>query len=60
MNLLQRLVAPLHGDLSGLGLVGLLHHHLDKLRLIQLRVHHHILSLLDIQAGTDDQLRIFS
>ena len=58
MELLQTLVLPNHGDLTSLGLVALLNHQLHKLRLIQICHHQHILSLLDIQTGADDQLGI--
>ena len=55
----QGLVAPLHGNLFGLGLIGLLHHHLDKLRLVQVRIDDDLLALLNIDAAADDQAGIF-
>ena len=59
MDLCQRLVAPLDGDFLGLGLVALLHHHLDEFRLIQLGTDQNLLALLDIHAAADDQAGIF-
>ena len=56
----QGLIAPLHDNFLGLGLVSLFHHHLDKLRLIQARIDDHGLALLDIDTGIDDQLGICS
>ena len=56
----QRIVVPLYGNLLGLGLVSLLHHHRYKLRLIQAGVDDDFLPLLDINAAADDQLCIFS
>ena len=60
MELLQRLVVPLHGDLLRLGLIGFLHDHLDKFRLVEVGVNQHLLPLLDIDAAADDQAGIFS
>ena len=60
VDLAQRLIVPLHDDLLGLGLVGLLHHHLDKLRLVEAGIDHDLLVLLDVQAAADKQLGIFS
>ena len=59
MDLGQGLIAPLHGDLFGLGLIGLLHHHPDKLRLVQVRIDDDLLALLNIDAAADDQAGIF-
>ena len=59
MDLGQGLIAPLHGNLFGLGLIGLLHHHLDKLRLVQVRIDDDLLALLNIDAASDDQAGIF-
>ena len=55
----QGLVVPLHADLFGLGLIGLLHHQLYKFRLVQIRVDQDLLALLDIDAASDDQAGIF-
>ena len=60
MELLQGLVIPLHGDLLRLGLVGFLHDHLDKFRLVEVGVNQHLLPLLDIDAAADNQAGIFS
>ena len=59
MELRQRLIVPLYGNLPGLGLVGLLHHHCHKLRLVQVCVNEHLLSLLDIHALFHNQAGIF-
>ena len=55
----QRLIVPLHAYLLGLGLIGLLHHQLDKLRLIQVCIDKNLLPLLDIHAAFYDQAGIF-
>ena len=60
MQLLQRLVVPLYGDLLGLCLIGGLHHHLDEFGLIQLCVDQNFLALLDVNAAADDEIRILS
>ena len=60
MELLQRLVVPLHRDLLRLGLIGFLHDHLDEFRLVEIGVNQHLLPLLDIDAAADDQAGIFS
>ena len=59
VELLQRLIAPLHRHLFGLGLVGLIHHHGHKLRLVQVCIDNDLLSLLDIHAAADNQPGIF-
>ena len=56
----QRLIAPFHDDLLGLGLVGLLHHHLNKFRLVQARMDQNSLALLDIDTGADNKLCVIS
>ena len=60
MDLLQRLVVPLHLYASGFCLIGFFHHHLDKLRLIQIGINNNVLSLLNIDAAADNQFCIFS
>ena len=60
MDLGQRVIVPFHDDLPGLGLVGLLHHHLDKFGLVQACIDQDILALLDVGAATDDQLCVFT
>jgi hypothetical protein len=60
MDLVQRLIIPVNSNLTGLGLVSLLHHQLDELGLIQISENQHILALLHIDAATDDELCILS
>ena len=56
----KKTVAAFAGDFPGLGLVGLLHHHLHKFRLVQIGINLQVLALLDIHAGADDELCIFT
>ena len=60
VQLLQRLVVPLHLDMSCLGLVAGFHHHLNELRLVKAGIDQHVLTLLYIDTLTDDQISIFS
>ena len=60
MELAQGLVGPVHHDPGGPGPVGLLHHQLHKLRLIQLGVDEDLLALLDVHAHVDDQCGVIS
>ena len=58
MQLLQRLVVPLDGDLPCPGAVALLDEHRHKLRLVELGNDDDALSLLHTHAGDGDQTRI--
>ena len=60
VEFLQFRVIPLHRHLPGFRLVGFFHHHLNKLRLVQIRINNHILPLLDIDAAADNQSGILS
>ena len=60
MQLLQRLIAPVHHHFLGLALIALLHQHFHKFRLIQVRGNKHLLARLHIDALHRDQLGIFS
>ena len=60
VQLLERLIAPVHDDLLGLQLVAFLNDHLDEFRLVKLGVNKDLLALLDIDARLCDQLGIFS
>ena len=60
VQLLQRLIAPVHHHLLGLALVALLHQHLHKLRLIQVGGDEHLLAGLHVDAGLGDELGIFA
>ena len=60
MELLEGLVVPLHADLLRLGLVGFLHNHLHKFRLVKIGVNQHLLSLPDVDAAADNQAGVFS
>ena len=55
VELLQRLVVPVHHDLFGLTLIALVHQHGHKLRLVQVGGDEHLLPLLDIDAGAGDE-----
>ena len=58
MELFQRLMGPLDGDLARAGAVALLDEHGHELRLIELGVDDDALSLLDTHAGDGDETRI--
>ena len=60
VQLLERLIAPVHDDLLGLQLVAFLNDHLDEFRLVKLGVNKDLLALLDIDARLCNQLGIFS
>ena len=55
VELLQRLVVPVHHDLFGLTLIALVHQHGHKLRLVQVGGDEHLLPLLDVDAGAGDE-----
>ena len=58
MQLLQRLVLPLHRDLGRPGLVAFVHQHADEVRLIQLCRDDDLLPFPDAGADRSDQARI--
>lgn len=55
VELLQRLVVPVHHDLFGLAFIALVHQHGHKLRLVQVGGDEHLLPLLDVDAGAGDE-----
>ena len=55
VELLERLVVPVHRDLGGPGAVALLHHQLDEFGLVQPGVHQDLLPLLHMDAAADDE-----
>ena len=60
VELLERLIVPVHHDLFGPGAIALLHHQLHELRLIQSGVDKDLLALLNVDAGPGDQLCVFA
>ena len=60
VQLLERLIVPIHDDLLGLQLVAFLNDHLDEFRLVKLGVNKDLLPLLNVRTDLGDQLRIFS
>ena len=59
VQLVQRLIIPVHNDALRARAVALLHHHFDKFRLIQLGGNKDLLPLLDVDAGDGDQMGVF-
>ena len=60
VDFVQGLIVPLDGNLGGLCLVGLFHHHLNELRLIQVCINDDSLPLLHVGAAADDQIGILA
>ena len=60
VNLAQWLIVPLNRHLRRTGLIGFIHHHLHKFRLIQVSKHQNSLTLLHIGAAAHNQVCIFS
>ena len=60
LDLVQRLIAPVHDDPFGTGAVALLRHHLDEFRLIQLSGDKDLLALLHVDAHGGNEFGIAS
>ena len=60
VELLQGLVAELHGDLPGAGLVALVHQQLHEFGLIQAAVDQDLLALLDVDADAGNKAGILA